>query len=121
MSSIAPITPDEQADQPVRKRRQPGYLFVGLAFLLGVMVGVGGLLLFLLFMPDAEMTVSPPTQPVNTAIIVQVSPAYIAQATERNMGSAGLPGTVKNVQVKLAKGSPVLMTGDYQFSFLGIP
>src|SRR5947207_13663580 len=99
MSSIAPLSPNEQVDKPVKRRRQPNYLFVSLVFLLGVVVGMGGLVLFLLFMPDAGVTVSPPNKPVNSAIIVQVSPSYIAQATERNMVSAGLPGTVKNVQV----------------------
>ena len=121
MSSIAPASPDEQTDRPRKSRRLSGCLYSSLAFLLGILVGVGGLLLFVLFVPETPITAPPPTQPTNTAIIVQVSPLYIAQASERNMGSAGLGGKVKNIQVTLAKDSPVLMTGDYEFSLLGFP
>jgi hypothetical protein len=53
-------------------------------------------------------------------IIIQIGPTYITHLIEQNLQTAGLPGTVKNVQVTLASGDQMTVNGDDQFSVLGL-
>jgi hypothetical protein len=53
-------------------------------------------------------------------IVIQVGPAYITHLVARNLQTAGLPGTVKNVQVTLAAGDQATVQGDDEFSTFGL-
>ncbi len=53
-------------------------------------------------------------------IVIQVGPAYITHLVARNLQTAGLPGTVKNVQVTLVAGDQATVQGDDEFSTFGL-
>lgn len=53
-------------------------------------------------------------------IVIQVGPGYITHLVAQDLLTAGLPGTVKNVQVTFARGDQMNIDGDDQFSIVGI-
>jgi hypothetical protein len=53
-------------------------------------------------------------------IIVETNRAFLTDLITQNLKTSGLPGTVKNVQVTLKNGDQMTITGDDEFSFLGI-
>ena len=99
-------------------------LLMSLALVVGVAMGAGGVFLYFLSIAgDRQVQQAPPVVPVlgnNGAIVVQASGTYITQLIRKNITSSGLPGDVKNVQVKLVHNGPITVTGDDQLSFLGL-
>lgn len=53
-------------------------------------------------------------------IVIEIGTGYISHLVAQNLQTAGLPGTVKNVQVTLASGDQITVQGDDQFSLLGL-
>lgn len=112
---------------PKQPKRLNGFamLLMGLALLVGIAMGAGGVLLYFLSISgDRQVQQTPPVvaTPGNNggAIVVQASSTYITQLISKNITSSGLPGDVKNVQVKLVHNGPMTVTGDDQLSFLGV-
>lgn len=63
------------------------------------------------------------TAPNNSAtgdIIVEINRAFLTNLITQNLKTSGIPGTVKNVQVTLKNGDQMTVTGDDEFSLLGI-
>jgi hypothetical protein len=89
-------------------------------FLLGLVIGFGGLLLYASASQSDRppVTVSPASS--QEAIHTQISSAFITQLVKKNISSAGLPGQISNVQVALTKDSPMTITGDDQVDVMGI-
>src|SRR5437763_16482284 len=68
-------------------------LFVG-TFLLGLIVGGAAVLFYALSIASEGQLISSSASSGSEAIMVQVSSTYIAQLIEKNIRSAGMPGTV---------------------------
>ncbi len=88
-------------------------------FLLGLLLAIGGLLIYALAISH-DVSPLPGTTQSAGAIIVQVSPTYIAEIAQQNLSASGMPGTVQNVRASMTQNGPLTITGDDQFSFLGI-
>ncbi len=109
---------------PPQRLNRFAILLISLALLLGMAMGSGGVLLYFLSISgDRQVQQAPPvvvTPGTNGAIVVQASSTYITQLIRKNITSSGLPGDVKNIQVKLVHNGPMTVTGDDQLSFLGV-
>ncbi len=107
-------------------RSRSGRVIVpGVAFVLGLGVGVVALLLYALTLSTEGRALVTPLPPPGGDIIVQVGPAYITRLLDRNLRHSGLPGNVENVRVSLADSDRIhsaqmTITGDEQISTLGI-
>ena len=109
--------------QPQKRLDRSTLLLLGLALVVGIALGAGGVLSYFLSISGDRQIQTPPavTLPGNSgAIVVQASSTYITQLIRKNIANSGLPGDVKNVQVKLVHKGPITVTGDDQFSFLGV-
>jgi len=132
----APAGQSDVADQitllvgPTKQTKQAqrlngfAMLMMGIALVVGIAVGSGGVFFYFLSIAgDRQIQQAPPVVVVpgsNGAIIVQASSTYITQLIRKNITSSGLPGDVKNIQVKLVHNGPITVTGDDQLSFLGV-
>jgi len=94
-------------------------LFAG-TFLLGLLLGGGAVLFYSLLIAHEGQPISSSTSSGSGAIMIQVSSTYIAQLIEKNISSAGMPGTVRNVQVALVHKGPITVTGDDELELLGV-
>jgi len=103
-------------------RNRPGRSFSFLILLLGVLVGLFiGALGTLLYIASAHDTSAPTSQsvPGQVAIVIQLTPAYLSQVITKDMSSASIPGNLQNIQVTMAQGAPITISGDEQVDFLG--
>ncbi|HEU5227573.1 MAG TPA: hypothetical protein VFU49_07140, partial [Ktedonobacteraceae bacterium] len=110
---------------PKPQKRLDGFtlLLIALALVVGIALGAGGVLSYFLSISGDRQVQPPPAAAVtgnSGAIVVQASSTYITQLIRKNIASSGLPGDVKNVQVKLVHKGPITVTGDDQLSFLGV-
>ena len=121
--SVSPLTQPVGPTRPVRTRSSPGKLVLlsGGAFLLGIVVTVVVGLLVLLSLGGDRQPLATSTQPASGAIVVQMDKTYLTQLIDKDIKTAGLPGTISNVQVLLVHQGPITITGDDQISVLGFP
>jgi hypothetical protein len=122
--SISPPSPPEQKPRFARVRAwlrtRNGRIALPIAtFLLGILLGISCLLLYALSIAG-DVAPLPPGTLRSGAITVQVSPVYMAALAQQKLASAGMPGTVQNVQVRLVRDGPITVTGEDQFSLLGL-
>jgi hypothetical protein len=107
-------------------RSRSGRVIVpGVAFVLGVGIGVVGLLLYALSLSTEGRVLVTPLPPPGGDIIVQVGPAYITRLLDRSLRHSDLPGSVENVHVMLADSDRIhsaqmTITGGEQIGALGI-
>lgn len=102
-------------------RTRPGRITsLSILFVLGIILGISGVLFYILSIASDQQALSLPTTPRTGSIVVQVSSGYISQVVQKNIQSAGLPGQVQNVHVQLAHNQPMTVTGDDVFTVLGI-
>lgn len=94
-------------------------LFVG-TFLLGLIMGGAAVLFYALSIANEGQPIASSTSSGSEAIMIQVSSIYIAQLIEKNIRSAGMPGTISNVRVALVHNGPITVTGDDELELLGI-
>ncbi|HLI08208.1 MAG TPA: hypothetical protein VKV40_16695 [Ktedonobacteraceae bacterium] len=88
-------------------------------FVAGMLTALIIVLLVILSFGGDEPTISNPVVSGGD-IVIEIGPSYITHLVAQNLQTAGLPGTVKNVQVTLASGDRMTVQGDDQFSMLGI-
>ncbi len=81
---------------------------------------IGALILLLIAVGGDGQLHTTPKLPVTGDIIVEANKTFLTHLIAQDLQSAGLPGTVKNVQVSLINGDQMTITGDDEFSFLGI-
>lgn len=84
-------------------------------FLLGLLIGGGGVLTYVSLATDNPL-LSLPTRPTTSSITVRLNATYIGQIIEKH--STG-PNKLSNVQVQIKKGEPLTITGDTQVPVLG--
>jgi hypothetical protein len=104
---------------PERRRWLRPLLFVG-TFVLGLIVGGAAVLFYALAIANEGQPISSSTSSDSEAIIIQVSSTYIAQLIEKDIQSAGMPGTIHNVRVALVHNGPITVTGDDELELLGM-
>ena len=95
-------------------------LLFGGTFLLGLIVGGTAVLFYGLSLANEGQPISSSTSSDSEAIMIQVSSTYIAQLIEKDIRSAGMPGTIHNVQVALVHNGPMTVTGDDELELLGV-
>jgi hypothetical protein len=104
---------------PERPRWLRPLLFVG-TFVLGLVVGGVAVLFYALAIANEGQPISSSTSSGSEAIMMQVSSTYIAQLIEKDISSAGMPGTIHNVKVALVHNGPITVTGDDELELLGL-
>ena len=87
-------------------------------WLIGLLTGFI-ILLLVVVGRDGQLHVTPKI-PVTGNIIVEADRAFLTHLVTHNLKTSGIPGTVKNVQVTLLHGDQMTITGDDEFSVLGI-
>ena len=87
------------------------------ALFLGIVIGAGSLLLYGL---SGDGRAIPVPGPGKTDISVVVDKAFITSLIAMNLRQSGLPGTVENVQVSLARGDQMTINADDAFNLVGI-
>ncbi len=99
-------------------RSRTGRVLIPLAaLLLGIAIGIIALILF------GESGVGPiVVVPASSkgVITVEADRSFITQLVMRNLDSSGLPGQIQNVNVNLIHGSQMIVSGEDEFSILGI-
>src|SRR5947209_13994092 len=95
-------------------------LLFGGTFLLGLIVGGTAVLFYGLSLANEGQPISSSTSSDSEAIMIQVSSTYIAQLIEKDIRSAGMPGTIHNVQVALVHNGPMTVTGDDELELLSV-
>ncbi len=53
-------------------------------------------------------------------IIVEADKSFITQLVRKNLNSSGMPGQIQNVNVNLTQGSQMMVSGEDEFTILGI-
>jgi hypothetical protein len=95
-------------------------LLMCIFFLFGLICGILGIFVLLLWASADNAVVANPPSPATSAIVVQVGPAYITKLVSNALQAAGLPGSIQDVQVTLARGDRTTISGNDQISVLGI-
>jgi len=105
-----------------RRRRRDAVLNILIGLVAGIVIGVGGFLLFLLSITSGAPGVTPASQGVNgnLTLTVQFSQAYLTKLAQQHINGAGLPGSVSNVQVKTTHNAPIVITANDQIGILGL-
>jgi len=112
------LPPKPTLPQRPRARRILRFLILLLALLLGLILGVTGVMLYLLAISGNNSVLATPLPPQTNDISVQIGPLYITRIVEKDLQAAGMNG-VSNVAVTLATGDQVTIEGDDQL-FLGV-
>jgi hypothetical protein len=120
----APSSPLPPAPRKVRFARVRGWLRSRagrivvpiVALMLGIALGMLALLLYGIT-GEGQLLVVPAGK---GDIIVEADRTFLTQIVKINMNSAGMPGTIQNVDVTLAQGDQLTINGDDAFSLLGI-
>ncbi len=86
--------------------------------LLGIIVGVAVMLGYALSIAGSDTTLVRPPVPAGGDIVVQVGPAYITHLVEKNIQSAGLPGTISAIHVNLKHADQMTITGNDHFNIV---
>jgi hypothetical protein len=99
-------------------RSRTGRILIPLITLLvGIMLGITALFLF------GESSVGPiNVVPASSRgdIIVEADRTFINQLVRNNLVSSGMPGQIQNVNVNLTRGSQMMVSGEDEFSILGV-
>ena len=112
------LSPKPASPQPPRSRGIFRRLVPLLAFLLGLIVGIAGVLIYLLAISSDRPPLTTSLPPQTNDISIQVGPLFITRLVEKDLRAAGLSG-ISNVHVTLAIGDQMTIDGDDQL-FLGI-
>ncbi len=87
-------------------------------FLVGAIAGVAVILVYVLSIAGSDTTLATPAAPTGGDIVVQVGPAYITHLVEKNIQSAGLPGTISAIRVNLKHGAQMTITGNDHYNIV---
>jgi hypothetical protein len=90
------------------------------ALLLGLVIGAAGALLYISSTESDRPPLATPAAQSNGAIVVQLGNSYMTRLVEKDISSAGLPGTIENVQVA-TQNDQLVVTGDDRLTVFGIP
>ncbi len=104
-----PTLPPQQA----RTKRILRFLIPLIALLLGLVLGVTGVMLYLLAISGNNSVLATPLPPQTNDISAQAGPLYITRIVEKDLQASGMNG-VSNVAVTLATGDQITIEGDNQ-------
>ncbi len=93
-------------------------VFPLITWLIGLLMGFI-ILLLVVVGGDGQLHATPKI-PATGNIIVEADRTFLTHLVTQNLKTSGIPGTVKNVQVTLIHGDQMTITGDDEFSVLGI-
>ncbi len=120
----APLSsPSDKLSKPLKPapKERPGrvrHIIIPLVtLLLGVAIGIATLFIYGL---SGDGQVLPVPGPGKTDISVVADKAFLTSLITRRLSESGLPGTVENVQLDLANGDQLTISGDDAFNVLGV-
>lgn len=122
-SGQAPYTSLPPAQMTQRPRSNGFFSFLKgfLFFVLGLIIGAGGIGLFVLYGGGGDRAPLPtPAYSGNNAIIAEASKAYVTQLVKLHASTSNLPGKLGNIQVELVHNGPITVKADNQMTILGI-
>ncbi len=97
-------------------RSRPGRIIVPIvAFILGIAFGIA-VLLFIGLSGEGQLVI---VSAGKGDIIIEADKAFLTNLVAKNISEAGLPGTIRNVDVEPALGDQLTVGGDDTFSLLG--
>jgi hypothetical protein len=102
---------------PTQRRSTGRFLLAAITFVIGMIVGIGAVLLFLLVI-SGNRSPLPVASPTPGNATVQVDSTVIASVLRTSLRGAQIPGNISNIQVQFAQGDQVTVTGDYQYKIL---
>jgi hypothetical protein len=122
--SSTPLTSQTESSKPrfaqVRAwlRSRTGRVVIPIVTLL---VGIAfGIFAIFLFGESGAGSISIVAAPSKGNIIVEADRAFLTQLVTKNLSSSGIPGQIENVDVNLAQGNQMTVSGDDGFSVLGV-
>lgn len=99
-------------------RSRTGRVLIPLiALLLGIVIGIAAIFLFGTSGMEPIIVIPASTK---GDIIVEADRSFINQLVTKNLNSSGIPGQIQNVNVNLARGSQMMVSGKDIFSILGV-
>ncbi len=97
-------------------RSRAGRIVVpSVAFVLGIAIGILALLLYGLSGQGSVL----PVPAGSGNIIVEADRTFLTELVRENISQSGMPGTIQNVSVDLARGDQLTVNGDDAFSLVG--
>ena len=120
--------PLDEALAPVKAPTQPRgsrgrLLLAAIAFVIGIAVGIGATLLFLVVISGNKPLLpvaTPVASPTPGSVAVQADSTVVASALQAALQDAQIPGNISNIQVQFASGDQMTMAGDYVYKVLGV-
>jgi hypothetical protein len=119
----AQLTPGS-TPSPTRQRNVSRIVLYAVFLLIGVVLGVVGMLLFLLSIGVTKSPIPNTLTPVASGnVTVHADQSIIIPLLQNSVQAIDLPanGSVSNVQIQFTNGTQMNITGDYQVSVLGVP
>jgi hypothetical protein len=100
-------------------RSSTGRIVIPLVTLIvGIIVGIFAVLLFVLSSEVPKTVIHAPSSKGD--ILVEADRAFLTQLVTKNLHNSDLPGQIENVDLKLAQGNHMIISGDDVLSVLGI-
>jgi hypothetical protein len=109
---------------PTRQRNVSRIVLYVVFLLIGIVLGVVGVLLFLLSIGGIKSPVPVGPTPVASGnVTVHADQSIITPLLQNSVQQIDLPanGSVSNVQIQFTNGTQMNITGNYQVSLLGVP
>lgn len=135
-STDQPLTPAAQLEtKPLDKALPPAkvptqprgsigrFLLAAITLVIGIAVGIGATLLFLLVISGNKPLLpvaTPAVSPTPGSVTVQADSTAVASALQAALQDAQIPGNTSNIQVQFASGDQMTITGDYVYKVLGV-
>src|SRR5258708_2571713 len=102
---------------PTQRRSIGRFLLTAITFVIGMMVGIGAILLFLLVI-SGNRSPLPVASPTPGNVIVHADSTVIASVLQTSLRGTQIPGDISNIQVQFAQGDQMTITGDYRYKIL---
>ena len=102
---------------PTQRHSIGRFLLTAITFVIGIIVGIGAILLFLLVI-SGNRSPLPVASPTPGNVIVHADSTVIASVLQTSLRGAQIPGDISNIQVQFAQGDQMTVTGDYRYKIL---
>jgi hypothetical protein len=103
---------------PTQRHSTGCFFLAAIAFVIGIIVGIGAILLFLLVISGNRSPLPVTTSPTSGNVTVHADSTVIASELQTSLRGAHIPGEISNIQVQFAQGDQITVTGVYQSKIL---
>jgi hypothetical protein len=102
---------------PTQRHSIGRFLLTAITFVIGMIVGIGAILLFLLVI-SGNRSPLPVASSTPGNVIVHADSTVIASVLQTSLRGVQIPGDISNIQVQFAQGDQMTVTGDYRYKIL---